>query len=32
MPSLEKIISDTLQGIEKSKGQMYDIAENAVRV
>ncbi|PKM90753.1 MAG: histidine kinase [Firmicutes bacterium HGW-Firmicutes-12] len=29
MPSLEKIISDTLQGIENSKGQMYEIAENA---
>lgn len=29
MPSLEKVISDTLSVIEKSKGQIYDIAENA---
>lgn len=28
-PTLEEIISQTLQGIEKSKNQIYDIAENA---
>lgn len=29
MPSLEKIVSETLSAIEKSKDQIYDIAENA---
>lgn len=29
MPSLEKVISETLQVIENSKVQIYDIAENA---
>lgn len=29
IPSLEKIISETLQVIENSKAQIYDIAENA---
>lgn len=28
-PSLERIISETLQAIEKNKNQIYDIAENA---
>lgn len=29
IPSLEKIVSETLSAIEKSKTQIYDIAENA---
>ena len=29
MPSLEKIVAETLSAIEKSKDQIYDIAENA---
>lgn len=29
MPSLEKIVSETLAAIENSKNQIYDIAENA---
>lgn len=29
LPSLDKVISETLQVIEKSKGQIYEIAENA---
>lgn len=29
IPSLEKIVSETMAAIENSKNQIYDIAENA---